>query len=285
MKPKVPSTAFSLPFQSRKKLVQTRICDIADAVAGKKKHTSLPAIIVVLLVCLLSVNLVACSAPEEAVFSGNGSAETVQNLTGSGTASNALTPPDTPASTPKTESAGTDQAADSILKAFQCDGYFYSTTFGKKLTFDKYLIDPVTEDGSTLEISQFAVVDLDRDGIDEVVLRLVLDKSVEAGRAIFHCQDGKVYEYELPERELHDIKTDGSFSTHGGASHWGYARISFTDEEYKSELFTYCDSNEFIVDNAESSEADFWKAADQQDEKADVAWHNFPTSDLATFLR
>lgn len=175
-------------------------------------------------------------------------------------------------------------AADSILKAFQGEGYFYSTAFGKKLTFDNYLVDPVTESGLTLEISQFAVVDLDGDGINEVVLQLILDEHVEAGRAIFHCQDGKVYEYELPVRGLWHIKTDGTFEEYDGVGARGYGRISFTDKEYKSEFFTYCRSNRFFVDNKETSEAAFWDAVDQQDGKADVAWNNFSNSDLAAFL-
>ena len=105
---------------------------------------------------------------------------------------------------------------------------FFCTETGKLMYFkdfrsDSYLF--VNDDGKieytdhgereeALSYSQFCVIDMDGDGIPE----LILEESHAGTRLLFHCEDGVVYGYTFPFRGMNGPKADATFIGSNGAT-------------------------------------------------------------------
>ncbi len=93
-----------------------------------------------------------------------------------------------------------------------------------------------TEQEMTPENRSYALVDLDGDGVDEVVLSLAMGNSeYPYGFEILHeCE--KMGDYPMPFgypvnlRAFHDLCTDGTFQVSGGAYDWKICKIESFDQ-------------------------------------------------------
>jgi hypothetical protein len=63
-----------------------------------------------------------------------------------------------------------------------------------------------------MQFTKFAVADLDKDGIPEVVLWKKVNNNDYFGFMILHEQAGNVYGYSLYYRGFNQLKNDGTFS-------------------------------------------------------------------------
>jgi hypothetical protein len=141
---------------------------------------------------------------------------------------------------------------------------------------------------------EFAVVDLDSDGISETVLDFIGPYI----RLVLHYKDGTVHGYQFGIKGLGTIKQDGTFGW-GYATNYGWSNLKFSGESYEyidlaSFEYTsspigvgdseYYETWEYIVDNTEVTEEEFIVFETAQREKKDVEWHELTEENILNYV-
>ena len=190
-------------------------------------------------------------------------------------------------------SQGSSGAALSAYKSvMQNNAAFFSADDNQNMYLDQ-LADSFAEDaGEPLAFTKFAVVDLDHDGIPEVILWETVNGVVDYGFEVLHYQDGVVYGYSFVYRALMQLKVDGTFSFSSGAADSGFGTVKFNKDAYTIDEVTYSQSsndsnNNFIVtyfvNHSPATANDFNLAVDNQGKKNDVAWYGFTDANKRSF--
>lgn len=147
-----------------------------------------------------------------------------------------------------------------------------------------------------MTVISFTVIDLDEDGIDEVVLWPSLSGNEYFGSVILHSTGDEVYGYPIWYRGFNHLKTDGTFHSSGGAGDWGYNKIRFTpqyEREYTAERITYCETYKdengnqqarYFVNGLEATREDFLGESDKQDAKPDVQKHRYTEENVKKYV-
>ena len=186
--------------------------------------------------------------------------------------------------------------ADDTPPAAQA-GNFYADFFSGGVTVTANLINAGVEataasfhapavyatkgvDGSDMDwtITRFALLDLDGDGTDELVLNI--DFSGEEEYVILTCYDGAVYANQIVYRGFLSPKADGTFEWSNGAFDNGASRARFENgvlvyEDFSS-MSEGSDGNTVYTLNGESiDEAAYSAFLDEQAVKDDLAWTEF----------
>ncbi|MCL2153534.1 MAG: hypothetical protein FWH57_11375 [Oscillospiraceae bacterium] len=136
----------------------------------------------------------------------------------------------------------------------------------------------LAEDASIMDFElEFTVVDMDGDGIPEVILNLMGPDI----RLVLYNTDGYVVGCFFGIKGLNIVKKDGSFSW-GSAYYYGFSRLRFTGEsceyielaayEYEHEN-EYIDRNKYTIGGAEVTQEEFEAFMDSQDRKEDSMWY------------
>jgi len=147
-------------------------------------------------------------------------------------------------------------------------------------------------------VSSFTVIDLDDDGIEEVILWPAANGNEEwatqtFGCVILHSIGDKVYGYPRWYRMFYQVKTDGTFWSSGGAGNSGFGKYKFTEQEVVHERITYCetytDENgqqqvRFIVNGLEATQEDYDLETDKQDAKPDVQKHRYTEENVKKYI-
>ena len=135
-------------------------------------------------------------------------------------------------------------------------------------------------DGSDMDwtITRFALLDLDGDGADELVL--AIDYSGEEEYVILTCYDGAVYANQVVHRGFLSPKADGTFEWSNGAFDNGASRARFENGVLVYDDFAAMsegsDGNAVYTLNGESiDEAAYSAFLDEQAAKDDLAWTEF----------
>ncbi len=82
------------------------------------------------------------------------------------------------------------------------------------------------------EVLSYAVVDFDDDGENEIVASIKTDPRPNyVCLFVLHYDGQDVWGFMFGVRELHDLKTDGSFISTGGAGTHFYCRLSFENNQ------------------------------------------------------
>ena len=133
----------------------------------------------------------------------------------------------------------------------------------------------------------FSVVDLDRDGVPEVVLRMTLPGNDYVGFDILRWEGGTVVSYSQVYRGLQGLKQDGTYSYSSGASDHGFGLCSgFGEDGIHTTPITWCQSIsqapgvERFVDGRRASYEQFNDALARQDEKPDVVWYELADENI-----
>lgn len=144
----------------------------------------------------------------------------------------------------------------------------------------------------TGEVTGFAIVDMDKDGENEMVLRISTG-SIDEGFEILHCQGGMVYGYHFVYRALEELKEDGTFMGSGGASSSSVNQIVFLETGYAVDTLYESQSSygadgvyeiQYYENGEACSEEDFQNALNRQYEKAGVTWYELTPENVALAL-
>ena len=142
--------------------------------------------------------------------------------------------------------------------------------------------------GIKMEVSKFAIVDLDNDNVPEVVLNMSANNT-DYYFVILRYQGEKVYGYALPYRAFSHLKIDGIFGFSSGASNHGFGTITFAENTYSIDKITYCephtdsnskDTTSYFVEHKSATEEEFDKAFDDQNNKPNVTWYDYSEANI-----
>lgn len=124
-----------------------------------------------------------------------------------------------------------------------CQEFFWDEYFWR-------LSEPVLR----FTMSDFAIVDLDVDGVEELVMTGFMPETTW----ILDYQEGKVYSYQFVFRGMAGIGIDGVYSSSIASDMGGFHRIHLDKGSYEEETLAYMNGDYFEVDGAEVSSDEFY---------------------------
>ena len=117
---------------------------------------------------------------------------------------------------------------------------------------------------------EYAVVDMDSDGIPEVILNIS-----NFMKFVFHYDDGIVFSHIFGIKCMNGVKKDGSFGW-GYAAYNGWSTIEFSRGEYIITEYAICNKNKnpilYTVYREQVTKEEYEAFRVLQDEKEDVVW-------------
>lgn len=152
----------------------------------------------------------------------------------------------------------------------------------------------VSEEGKLVFLSeserpftQFAVLDMDGDGLPEVAVFNDWETLI-----LHHQSDAKdCYGYVLAYRAINQLKADGTFSFSSSAAESGHGRLIFqgpgayTVDEYAcSHVRDNAHELYFVVNGQEVSEATFQAELARQDRKTGAVWYDLTQDNIRRIL-
>ena len=143
-------------------------------------------------------------------------------------------------------------------------------------------------DGSDMDwtIKRFALLDLDGDGSDELVL--AIDYSSNEEYVVLTCYDGTVYANQVVHRGFLTPKADGTVAWSNGAFDNGYARFRFENGVLVYDDFAVMIDNgssvTYTLNGENVSEEDYNAFTAEQDAKDDLAWTDFTVEAVSAAL-
>ena len=137
--------------------------------------------------------------------------------------------------------ANSSAAMEAYKAVLKNEMTFYSTdnkTHYKLCDFDYWS----ESDTYPLDVYQFTVVDMDNDGIPEVVLELTtgFDGSFE----VLHYEDGTVYGFNFVYRGMLSLSDDGMYLGSNGAYDSCILKASSIKDTYKEDVLAYSESGQ-----------------------------------------
>lgn len=210
-----------------------------------------------------------------------------------------LTDPVAADETPPGPDASTSQPpekSDSPLESWMEEVLGGSRTFrsGEKEFNIHQLRTMVYGDGElpklTLEVGKLAILDLDRDGINELVVWPTgeHDDPTEVGYStgyfIFRREGDAVRVFYPGWRSVGELKADGTFDWSGSAFNWGTGTLRFSGASCTIDQITWCDNNaedeHYFVDGVTATREQFDAAIDAHSAKDEPIWYIFADGQL-----
>ena len=154
----------------------------------------------------------------------------------------------------------------------------------------------ISEADPDVEITSFTVLDMDGDGTDEVLVRLVGYSTDTSGYLLLREENGTIYgtifnaNNNWSNRWFNDLKTDGTFECGDVVGRWvSVSKLFYTAGGgtgiYGLTVFRYdpdYDLERFMVVQKEvTREEDLWAAMEAQKEKPDAVWYEFHDKNIA----
>ena len=147
---------------------------------------------------------------------------------------------------------------------------------------------------AVVEAGRLAVIDLDRDGVNEMVIwpegEYEYLYSV-VGYLILHRQGDEIYGYNPVYRAFGNLKSDGTFDWSGSAFNWGIGSALFTENGFEVKNITWCEihsetDERYFVDGAKATREEFEAATGwgPQNRKPEAAWFTYEDGKLAPCL-
>lgn len=136
---------------------------------------------------------------------------------------------------------------------------------------------PDEETAAVFRMKCFAVLDLDGDGIVEMVLKLANRNDDCTGCVILRWQDGEVTGTTMYYRTFYDLKEDGSFGFSGSASDNGFGRLRYGAQGWETEILAQQYDNgtqRYEVGGAPADSEAFAAFVQASGEKKNAVWYN-----------
>jgi len=148
---------------------------------------------------------------------------------------------------------------------------------GNTVTLDDYCATfsiPVT-------LAAVTVADLEWDGVPEVVLDVKNSPEYSYGVLVLHKENSEVWGYTFAQRQLQEIKKDGTFTWSGSTSTNGVATLSLSAGtfEYKNQFWveeTEDGTPRFFIGGEESTSENYYAALTEWEAKEGALWEPYP---------
>jgi uncharacterized protein YecT (DUF1311 family) len=226
-------------------------------------------IIGVLLVFLLSISITACS-----------------NNKGSSNQ-------DSKSESTKTQLSAEDNkklAMEAYKEVLLNKAEFFSADNKKNVYINDFLTNKEIY-GTVFKLMHFTVLDMDGDGIPEVVLELTVGNYVQFYE-VLHYMDDKVDGYIQVLRGFENLKTDGTVRYSNSAFNNGYRKLSFETDTCEDHILGYhnTESNNdvvtrtYFIDSKPVTEEAYNAFTKEQDEKKDAVWYEFSDGNIETLI-
>ena len=146
---------------------------------------------------------------------------------------------------------------------------------------------------AVVKVGRLAVIDLDRDGVNEMVIWPEGDYEYlysNVGYLILRRQGDEIYGYNPGYRTFGDLKSDGTFSWSNGAPWSGYATLTFGPGEVVLHETTYHRPGEneidqlYFVDGRQATQEEYGAAEGWQILKPSLAWFTYDGGQLQPYL-
>lgn len=131
------------------------------------------------------------------------------------------------------------------------------------------------------QIESYAIIDLDGDSKNEIVLNIIAASNDMGGLLILHEIDNKIYGYKTNYREITLLKEDSTFcySDPTGIRESGIAKISeFSKNGFNINKIAYTmstdESNTYTINNNSVIEEEYNSFMNEQNNKKDVSWNS-----------
>lgn len=124
------------------------------------------------------------------------------------------------------------------VRSFFWDEYFWR------------LLEPT----SAYQTSDLGIVDLDNDGVEELVMTGCMPETTQ----VLDYQDGKVYSYQFVFRGMARICINGVYGGASASDIGGFYRIHLDKGSYEEETLAYMDGDYFEVEGVEVSSDEFY---------------------------
>ncbi|WDV47855.1 hypothetical protein PV797_09220 [Clostridiaceae bacterium M8S5] len=128
----------------------------------------------------------------------------------------------------------------------------------------------------------YTLVDMNGDCIPELVIEM------KVGAADFvlvlHANAGNIVSYHFSNREIQEIKLDGTFMASGGAFDNGVYELKFVNDGYVINSVGHKESGHdkkgdfiisYYINNEKTTEENYKSFIENYDKKEDVVWYNF----------
>lgn len=146
-----------------------------------------------------------------------------------------------------------------------------------------YLSDLVAADTDDTSPAQFAVVDMNGDGVPEVVYQ----RSNYIGFVVLRYEAGQIYGYSIPYRGLLELKQDGSYSASSSAFASIVGKMRFLGDTYETDVklsSVEADASHFYLHEEEVDEATFRQHMDEYESREAATWFAFTETDVTEQL-
>ena len=145
-------------------------------------------------------------------------------------------------------------------------------------------LNELAYDSNPIKTPQFAVVDLDGDGVSEVVLAI----EDYNGFIILRYKESKVYGFIVSYRSMYNLKADGSFMTSSSTSDTSVSKVlfigdTFFQDDIVNSLGGTPDVTYYIHDMLIDKDT-FDKHLDSFDNSSDVEWHDYSKQTINQWL-
>ncbi len=196
-------------------------------------------------------------------------------------------------STPDTSLIG-DQSKQTALLAYMDvmlnKVQLITTSYAESGTKTIYLNQLLKEGADSFQFINFAVLDMDGDKIDEVVIQYSLTASYPYPDyvEVLHYREGTVYGYNFSYRGLYGLKNDGSFMWSNAADDNGYATLQFPSYNWEYVNIAYNKPNlnnePYVINYQTVTKSDYDTFIKSQEEKEDVIWYEFNEENIKAQL-
>ncbi len=167
------------------------------------------------------------------------------------------------------------------------DGRTYGIHDLRTFYYDDQFPDAVVEAG------RVAVIDLDRDGVNEMVIWPEGEDEYlysVVGYAILRRQGDEIYGYNPGYRTFGSVKSDGTFCWSNGAPWSGYATLTFGPDQIILHETTYHKPGEngidqlYFVNGRKATQEEHSAAEGWQNLKPGLAWYTYDSGQLQPYL-
>lgn len=188
-----------------------------------------------------------------------------------------------------------EKDVSSIMRTYRSilrgESTFFSIVAEENINLNQLNLTVAVDDSDSdmVNVSQFAILDLDGDGTEELVLQLKVYDEDGYAFVILHQQDDVIYGHTIWRRGFRDLKADGSFFFSSGAADNGWGTLQFDGEiltrieKARSRSYYDDDNNffiEYFVDGTSVTEGGFTSAEYTFWAKPDATWFDFVSDNI-----